>query len=394
MTFSIPLTTSLDADLAADVEKQAVYSAPHLKRITVTGKSVDVEIERDAHEREIRPKVERYVAAMIERYRKVKGNVVAATTRADRGPIEHDVFPKLVERGWAQQLGMGLVGLAGPALALAKHLDACWRELGERECGASERSYPALIDADVLARCGYFAAFPHAVSFVAHLAEDFDLIEQFREANADAPELRVPNPAAFALPKKCAKPATCYHCYQELQGSHLARPGRVFTALGKCCRYESKNTIGLERLWDFSMREVVFVGEQEWVGERRERMMQLVENQVREWDIDCVFESANDPFFASTYAGKTFWQMCGHLKYEMKVVVESGPDGQARRIAAGSFNLHEDYFGRAFDIACADRPAFSGCTAWGLERWVLAFFAQHGFEAGRWPVALRAHVFG
>lgn len=394
MIFSIPLSRSIDADLAADVEKQAVYSASRLKRLQVTEDRIDVEIDDDAQEDEVRPKIERYVAAMLERYRKVHGRVTAVMPRVDRGPMEDAVFQKLVARGWAHQLGLGLVGLAGPALALATHLDECWRRLAEEEFGATERSYPALIDAGVLARCGYYTAFPHAVSFVAHLSEDFDAIEAFREANADASELRVPDAAAFSLPKACAKPATCYHCYQELQGSRVAPPGQALTAVGRCFRYESKNTVGLERLWDFTMREVICVGEEAWVSSRRRRMMARVEEQIRAWDIDCVFESANDPFFASLYASKAFWQRCGDLKYEMKVAVEPGPGGRARRIAAGSFNLHEDHFGRAFDITCADRPIFSGCTAWGIERWVLAFFSQHGFEPGRWPAAVRPHVFG
>jgi hypothetical protein len=394
MTFSIPLTTTIDAALAADVEKQAVYSAPQLKRVTVSGQRVDVELDGDAPEREVRPKVERYVAAMIERYRHIKANAVAVMTRADDAPLESDVFQRLVERGWAQPFGHGLVGLSGPALAIARHLDEAWRAIGREEFAAAERSYPTLVDADVLARCGYFAAFPHAVSFVANLSEDFDLIEEFRAANADTAALRVPNQAAFALPKKCAKPAVCYHCYQELQGRRLDAPGLAFTAAGKCYRYESKNLVGLERLWDFTMREIVFVGEEDWVRSRRQRMMRRIEAQIREWEVDCVFETANDPFFASMYASKTFWQMCGDLKYEMKVAVEPAAAGEARRIAAGSFNLHEDFFGKAFDITCAGRPAFSACTAWGVERWVLALFAQHGLEPARWPATLRAQAFG
>jgi hypothetical protein len=393
MTFSIPLAKTIDAALAADVEKQAVYAAPHLKRITVTAERVDVELDGDGSEPEIRPKVERYVAAMIDRYRRIKSNAAAVMTRADKAPLETDVFQKLVERGWAHPFGVGLVGLSGPALALATYLDRSWRDIGKAEFGAAEKWYPTLIDADILARCGYFSAFPHAVSFVANLSEDFDLIEEFRAANVDSAALRVPNAGAFATPKKCAKPAVCYHCYQELEGQRLDAPGRSFTAGGKCCRYESRNLVGLERLWDFSMREIVFVGEREWVGGRRARMMERIESQIREWDVDCVFETANDPFFASTYASKTFWQMFGDLKFEMKVAVEPGADGQPRRIAAGSFNLHEDFFGKAFDIACDGHPAFSGCTAWGVERWTLALFAQHGLEPRRWPASLRSHVF-
>ena len=46
------------------------------------------------------------------------------------------------------------------------------------------------------------------------------------------------------------------------------------------------------------------------------------------------------------------------------------------------------------DGADNGEPAFTGCVAWGLERWVLACFTQHGFEPSRWPAEVRAKVFG
>ena len=45
--------------------------------------------------------------------------------------------------------------------------------------------------------------------------------------------------------------------------------------------------------------------------------------------------------------------------------------------AVASFNLHETFFGRRFGITAADGgPAWSGCVAFGLERWLLAVVAQ------------------
>jgi hypothetical protein len=225
------------------------------------------------------------------------------------------------------------------------------------------------------------------------LTEDFDLIEEFRRANEDQPRLIVPRAEAFGVPKVCAKPATCYHCYQGLAGGELSAPGKTFTAVGKCFRYESKNTVGLDRLWDFTMREIIFVGTADWVQSQRERAMETVMAQLAEWDLDCEVETANDPFFASMYASKTYYQMRGDLKFEMKLAIEPGPHGEPRRFAAGSFNLHENFFGQTFDIRVGGEPASTGCTAWGIERWVLAMFTQHGLEPSRWPATLRAEVF-
>jgi hypothetical protein len=141
------------------------------------------------------------------------------------------------------------------------------------------------------------------------------------------------------------------------------------------------------------MREIIFVGTETWVSEQRERSMERVLEQLHEWQVDCEIETANDPFFASMYASKTFWQMRGDLKYEMKLAIEPDAAGKPRRIAAGSFNLHENFFGQTFSITAGGAPAFTGCTAFGIERWVLAMFTQHGFEPARWPASLRKHTF-
>ncbi len=70
-------------------------------------------------------------------------------------------------------------------------------------------------------------------------------------------------------------------------------------------------------------------------------------------------------------------------------------DGTPRRLACGSVNLHGNFFGERFDIKAADgAPASTACIGLGVERWVLAAFAQHGFEEERWPVDVRTRVFG
>jgi seryl-tRNA synthetase len=392
--FTVALSKAIDADLAADVEKQAVYASPDIKRLRVNGARTEVEVEFDGDEAQIRDKVARYLDTMVAKFRKLQRKELARNSRRDSGGYATGVYAELKRRGWVLELGRGQVGLAGPALGLARALDAACARLGRDRFGAVEQVYPSLIPADVLGRCGYFSSFPQAVSLVAHLVEDYDLIEEFRQANAATPHLTIPRASAIPTPEACLTPAVCYHCYQSLEGAKLGAQGHTVTSLGKCFRYESKNITGLDRLWDFTMREVIFVGEEAWVTARRQAAIAAVGEQVAEWDLDCVIETANDPFFPTVHATKTYWQVRSDLKFEMRLGVEPGAAGEARTIAAGSFNLHENFFGKTFDITAADgQPAFTGCVGWGLERWVLAGFTQHGYEPARWPASLRGDIF-
>ena len=43
-------------------------------------------------------------------------------------------------------------------------------------------------------------------------------------------------------------------------------------------------------------------------------------------------------------------------------------------------------FGESCNIRLPDASiAFTGCTGWGIERWIYSFLAQKGLEIDRWP---------
>jgi seryl-tRNA synthetase len=395
VNFTLRLPTPLPVSLAADVEKQGVYASPLVQSLRVSADRSSVEVEfAGGTEDDVRPKIERYMAAMTSRFREQPTRVVSQNSRSDRAPLGHDVYGELKRRGFVLELGRGQVGLCGPALALYETVDRHVARVARTEFGAVAQSYPALIPAQVLGRCGYFASFPHALSMVIHCVEDYDLIEEFRRAHLDpARALHVPRPEMVSPPGDCLVPAVCYHCYQALEDQALIDE-RTYTALGSAFRYESKNIHGLDRLWDFHMREIIFVGTEAHVTRNRARALDLLLEHIREWDLEGSIESANDPFFPELYAQKTYYQMRADLKYELRLAIEPDKTGAPRTLAAASANLHENFFGRTFRFTGRDgQPGFTGCAGWGLERWVLAGFTQHGFDPARWPAALRQDVF-
>jgi seryl-tRNA synthetase len=397
VSFTIKLPKAIGDELAAAVEDQGPYAAPEVLRVRVSDdrSEVSVECEAGADEAALRPQVEKYVDDFVKRFRAVAGKVYRQLARTrDVGPMGSGVFGELVRRGWAFQLGDGQVGLAGPALKLVEALDQRFRRMAMGEFGAVEHRYPTFIPTDVLRRCGYFGAFPHLVSLVSHFVEDYRKLKEIRDANAESEEVVIPDRGAIVDAAACVTPATCYHVYQSLEGKTLRAPGQIFTATGRCARYESTNMIGLDRLWEFTMREMVLVGGEAWVTETRQKGMDAFIGLVEEWDLECTVETANDPFFGPVYATKSFWQSQGGLKYELRFAVEPGEGGKPRTISCGSANLHEGFFGQTFKLGLSDgAPVFTGCVALGVERLALAVFTQHGLEPDRWPAPLRDAVF-
>jgi hypothetical protein len=391
---TIRLSDALDPQLVPEIEKQSVYVSRAIRQFRVSPERTEVIVTFDGEPREaVCDRVNTFVAAMQRGFRPVEMKVVGRTVRRNPQPYQTNVFRRLVEKGWVVELGPGQVALAGPALALFHAIDRRVAVIGRERFNGIERAYPTLIPADVLARCGYISSFPQHLSVVTHLHEDFDAIEEFRRANAEGGELTIPSPSAFGPPRVCLCPALCYHLYPTLERRRLGPEGHVETASGRIARYESSGMVGLDRLWDFTQRSIIWVGEDEFCSERRHWATDAALQLAEEWDIDCTIETANDPFFASISSAKSLWQRGQDLKFELRAAIEPHEDDVPRTLAAASFNLHGPYFGNAFEIAShTGGPAFSGCASWGLERLVLVICTQHGLEPTGWPTALRAAV--
>jgi len=396
MSSVIELNRKIDDDLAADIEKESVFVSPYLDVLRVTDDRTAVEFRISAHDKsdEVMDKVQRYLGVMLQRNHNFDTKTFLKNMRKDVGPYETEVHQELVDRGWVHDYGGGVVALSGPVLELAKAIDSKAAELYHRHFGAAPGHYPAFVDAEILGKCGYFDSHPNAVSFVGHMVEDFDAIEQFRVANSCGEGWTMPQGEHVHMPGLCLNPAACFPCYPTLEGHRLNGPGTAFTWQGRVFRYESRNVTGLERLWEFNVRELVFVGSEEYVSTCRKRALPLIGELASTFDLDCSVETATDPFFATVAAAKKFWQQAQEVKNEIMLWIEPHPDGSERRIAGGSVNLHGNFFGSRFDIEAEDgEPAHTGCIGLGVERWVLAAFSQHGFDPNRWPADVRDRIF-
>jgi seryl-tRNA synthetase len=393
----IDLPRQIDAELAADIEKESAFVSPFLHRLRVTGGrgAVELEIAGRAKDAEVQGKVERFLDAMLKRVHRFEPRIFQHNERRDDGPFATGVHDELKRRGWLFDYGNGHVALSGPALALAQLIDAKAAELYAQHFQATPRSFPAMVDAKILHRCGYFDSHPNAVSFVGHMIEDFDGIEAFRQANSCAAAPQMPEAGHVHLPGLCLNPAACFACYPTLEGQRIGEQGAAFTWQGRVFRYESRNIAGLDRLWEFNVRELVLVGGEQHVADCRRRVLPVIGALAETFDLECRIETASDPFFATVSAARTFWQRAQEVKNEIMLAVEPGPDGAARALACGSINLHGQFFGDRFEIMTeGGGTAATSCVGLGIERWVLAGFSQHGFDAERWPAEVRRAIFG
>ena len=284
----------------------------------------------------------------------------------------------------AHQLGRGQIALQGLPLKLYRYFDRTLEELGA-PFSPEPLLVPTLIPATTLSRCDYFRSFPHIVTFASHLPEDVKKVEGFRARHESRDDLDDATMSDLVTPEVCLSPAVCYHTYAMNRDRALPAEGARYSVVGRCFRYESSKMTDLRRLWEFTMRELVLLGRREDVLKLREQACGLVSDYLARHELAAEIRTASDPFFVSPDAGaKSYFQISSETKYEISLFLPND-----ERLAAGSLNYHTDFFGKAFSCTVADLPMESVCVAYGLERWVYAFLAQHGADPSRYPDAVR-----
>ncbi len=379
--------------LVGEVQSKLAYVDENIRAAQVSPNGDDIQLTFgnaiDEEEKKlIESKVQRVVTSLVKGAFKPKVQILE--DYLDRPlPYREDPMAELLRRGELSEEASGVYAL-GPLLTrLINWFESRFVALAD-SFSAQPYRFPTLIPARYMERVGYFRAFPHSLSFATHLHSELDNIDQFAQHAAcdEQGNLNVPM-ERFAQFKALLSPAVCYHLYFALADKPLPNGRVTATAVGNCFRYESSNLTSLERLWNFTMREVIFVGPKEFVLENREIARQRMQKVFAEIGLAYRVESANDPFFIGEFRKQVAFQSAFQLKYEIRARLPF----KDSTLAVGSYNYHQDFFGRHLNITLPDgSPTHTGCVAFGLERIAFAFLAQFGFDTAKWPKVIKESI--
>lgn len=376
--------------LCAEVRSKLAYADEAILRAHVSPEQIRVHIaepEPSAERRAaLEDKIQRVVVSMAKGAFKPKIQVLE--DHIDRPvPYHADPMPELLARGHVSRESDGVFALGPLVTRLADFFETCFVDLAD-SFHAEPYRFPTLIPAHYLERVNYFRAFPHSLTFAAHLREDLEVIDRFAEQAKCADHNLVAPPDSFAQIQALLSPAVCYHLYFTLADKPLPEGKMIATAVGHCFRYEAINLTTLERLWNFTMREVIFVGSKEFILENREIARQRMQAVFEAIGLAYRVESATDPFFIGEFRKQAAFQSAFQLKYEIRAQLPF----KDSTLAVGSYNYHQDFFGRSLNITLPDgSPAHTGCAAFGLERIAFAFLSQFGLEPRGWPEPVRRY---
>ncbi|GLW21373.1 hypothetical protein DI270_032980 [Microbispora triticiradicis] len=253
----------------------------------------------------------------------------------------------------------GLAILGPEETALLRLLDDTFRRWAVEE-GGGEISAPPIYPVDELANFDVYVNFPH----LALVAGDL-------RAPVAGPAGGRFSPEQIAGPHLGLPTATCFGAYLYYRDRTVPADTLV-TLVNRCFRGES-HFDGLRRLLTFQMREIVAIGSYEHTQDVIARYRTQIEELLGALSLDVTVEAASDPFFQRDGA-RALLQRMQPVKYEFQV----------DDLAIASVNTHRNFFGERCRIGLEPDggTAFTGCVAFGLERWVSVLVGRYG-SAGR-----------
>lgn len=296
-----------------------------------------------------------------------------------------DPMPHLLESKDVKVIARGIFMFQGVFLSIFESLNNHLKTIAVNKYDAIEQEYPTIWPVDLFKKLNYFKEFPQQTILTTTVKDNYsdrnDFVNKYNNTN-DYDKVKITDhldDCHYGL-----EPSVCNTCYYALSNEKNHK-NTVYTTYNKVFRNESSKTDSLDRLMNFSVRDIMFVGDEEFVLATRQKLIDELIGLIKYLKIDCKIESANDPFFSNDIARKLFQYSFG-LKYELLAFIPH----TNTRIAIGSINLHLDTFGEAFDIQSTDgKRISSGCIGIGFERIVYVLYCQYGYDVATWPVDLK-----
>lgn len=251
-----------------------------------------------------------------------------------------------------------------------------------KDDGAEKFTFPPTLAREVFEKSGFMKSFPQlamgVVSFCGCGKDHTELVNRIAEGK--------PYDDLMTRTGVVLIPAACYPIYPSFTGT-LPEGGRLVDMTHWVFRHEPSEEP--TRMQSFRVREFVRVGSPEAVVEWRNMWLQRGLSLLQSLGLPAQEEVASDPFFGRVGKMLANNQREQKLKFEVVVPVISVENPTA----VCSFNYHQDYFSKTFEIMQANGElAQTACLGFGLERVCMALFKHHGFDPKQWPATVRSKL--
>ena len=298
-----------------------------------------------------------------------------------------NVYDKLVDLGEIIPITEGIIAMGDMMHQLCNFFDREIVKIAQETFDVKLMYYPALIKYETLDKIDYVNELPQFLMFVTSIQGTIKEYYDYKKVGFDY-NTDIKKTEGLRL---CLPPSVCYHIYEQYNHKNLNGKNLVLSAVGRTFRNEGNYAKELERLLDFTMREVVFLGDKEFVEKSNVRIFlgKIIEF-LQKLELSGRIVSADDLFYkGEEEIDIRVLQKIKKSKYEIRLKLNKNDE-----LAVGSFNLHGKFFGEKFEIKYdQDNFACTSCTGYGLERFAYAFLCQYGVDLNKWPLYVLENIY-
>ena len=378
---NFPLNKNLD-DNVKEFISSSISLSYKIKSLEITDEAIFVDFEEDVSEDTVNALIQKllYISRSINR--DILFDNCLQLNYAEN-PMQ-----KLESNGEVRKVANGMYSIQGTFLKLLQFFNNYIKEVADKY-NAVEQEYPILWPVELYRQINYFKEFPQQVILATTVKDNFEDRSKFADLYAgendyDSIDIR----EHMGNSRYGLQSAVCDTCYFLLRNK-TDHKNTVYTTYNKVFRNEYSKIDSLDRLVNFSVRDIMFVGDKDFVLLMRQRMIDEMIEFLKKFKLSSKIETANDPFFSNDSILKNVFQFTSRLKYELLSLLPFSNS----YLAVGSINLHLDFFGRVFNIRLIDGThAHSGCLGIGFERLVYALYSQYGPDTTLWPKGLRREL--
>lgn len=273
----------------------------------------------------------------------------------------------------------GMVSLTGQSLFLYDFFNQKFENMVKElfdnsDVALTEKLYPVMLPIHGYKKTGYLKRTPQYAIFCCSAIENMKLLNEMD--GMDFSEYK----RLIDTPKYALSPSACFHVYEEYKDKILVK-NTVVTFTQSVFRNEGRfNFSQFGRMRDYHVREIVFIGDYQFVTSARELEMDAVKDFIVRMEINARMVLASDAFILPKMQKFKKIQKIDKSKYELQFSCD-----HEEYMSVASFNLHGEAFALPFNIKVDNKDTVTGCIGFGLERFVLAFLSQYGEDSNQWP---------
>jgi len=312
----------------------------------------------------------------------------------------------ILERiGWISNIAPGQWFFTPPFTYIFRKFEEMLIDIVLKPLGFVEAIFPKMEPIEIGLKTGHLKGTPNQMVFaslpISYNIEEFeawqDYVSIYGEADSEFLQKFVEPPKYYLCFAQCP-PFYRFLSKTIFTDKHL--PLKWFDRSGPSFRWEGAGGLrGIERLVEFHRVEIVWLGTPEQVVEIRNRLLERYEYFMdKVLDLEWRWAWVT-PWFL-VHAGETEEMkeeidinQPGTIDFEAYLPYKGDREDHRNWLEIGNISIHGAKYTKAFRIRhAAEKTLWTGCSGFGIERWVLAFLAQKGFERDSWPETVRKYI--